>query len=753
MGGNVTLDGVQKGSFTFDELERKVNGTYNRGELRLGEDGKLHRMNNHVWGLAKLWNDKTSDIQQNIDVRNAVYESIKNKFSRNAGTWSYLSVAREFLLGRENFTKPLSREEVRLIISQLKNIANRQPLDQRLGMLQRNLTALKREAVGLGNTSNRLSGENDAMYDDYRSKSDNPERYERLVEIDEVVARIGDLEKALRKTYPNFDELDRRLKSDDQSPELNQLKSDESYRNLVRERDDLKAKRGAAGIKDDRKGGTVGYFESRRKYTEHQAAMAAVEANTARQNRVQAEINSLRGLLASAGDFALRLSAARQNALAPGRRTVNEGDEGQVLRKDGLDAAFSAFDRRVEDEVRRGFKLQAYVIKNFFEPFESVLLSQLSEHAGNDLEQARGIQVEFTKFITRAAANFDQDFENGFAPGRCCADFLRANCERLGSTLAASFAKLSEQKGRRLDYRMLLTDAVDCLDAARPNFLPGDEGGKAVALMVQELRRLANLDKVEQPLPKFANNDPVAVAVMDVTVEGFGQKVDRAIISMKSDPDTDEAKIFELNEESSEEDFSDAERLCAEKLVSLLSDAVGDLDSLCDAQQVANLQWTVGTQGGKSFDEFVDGLCEIIRRSSRKAVDGNVRNRLVDLVLVAGDRLGRLVDPKSVQARKIAQVFYAKSRAALLGEASEPKPVSEKDKIECVKNQLAKALAEAKEKLGANYDLALEDLLHNVSEDTFDKFIGELEKRLREMGNALCQALADKAEGLEFILD
>ena len=239
----------------------------------------------------------------------------------------------------------------------------------------------------------------------------------------------------------------------------------------------------------------------------------------------------------------------------------------------------------------------------------------------------------------------------------------------------------------------------------------------------------------------------------NVTVEGFAQTVERAIISMRSVPDTDEAKIFELNEESSEEDFFDAERLCAEKLVSLLSDAVGSLDSLCDAQQVANLLMTVGNQEGKSFGEFVDGLCEIIRRSSRKGVDGNVRNRLVDLALVAGARIGRLVDPKSVQARKIVQAFYAKSRAALLGDDSKPRPVSEKDKIECVKNQLAETLAEAKEKLGANNDLQLEDLLHNVSEGTFDKFIEELEKRLREKGNALCQALADKVEGLEFILD
>ena len=753
MGGKVSLDGVQKGRFTFDELERKVNGTYNRGELRLDAGGKLHRMNNHVWGLAKLWNDKTSDIQQNIDVRNAVYESIRDKFAGNSDTWSYLSVAREFLLGRQNFTKPLSREEVRLIISQLKNIANRQQLDHRLGMLQSDLTELKREAVGLMNTSSRLSKENDAMYDDYRSKSDNPERYERLVEIDEVVERIGGFEKALRKTYPNFDELDRRLKSDDQSSELNQLKSDETYRNLVRERDDLKAKRGAAGIKDDRGGGTVGYFESRRKYSELNAAMAAVDANTARQNRVQAEINSIRGLLASAGDFAAQLSEARQNALAPGRRTVNEGDEGQGLRKKGLDAAFRAFDRRVEDEVRRGFKLQAYVVKNFFEPFESVLLSQLSEHAGNDLEQARDIQAEFTKFISRVAANFDHDFENGFAPGRCCADFLRASCERLESTLTESFAKLSKQKGAGLDYRMLLTDAVDCLDAARPNFPPGDEGGKTVALMVQELRRLANLDKVEQPLPKFANNDPVAVAVMDVTVESFAQTVDRAILSMRNNPELGEAKIFELNEESSEEDFFEAERLCAEKLVSLLSIAVGSLDSLCDAQLVADLLGTVGTQGGKSFDEFVDGFCEIIRRSSRKAVDGKVRKRLLDLALVAGERIGRLVDPKSVQARKIALAFYAKSRAALLGEDSKPRPVLEKDKIACVKNQLAEALAEAKEKLGANYDLLLEDLLHDVPEDTFDKFITGLENRLRGMGNVFCQALAEKAEGLGFVLD
>lgn len=108
-------------SFTFAELENKVNGTYNRGELRLDAKGGLHRANNHVW--AQVFNDKTTTAQENLNVRTAVFDSIASHFSKSGGVSQYLKAAQEFLLGSENALKPLSRDEVRAIIAQLKSVS------------------------------------------------------------------------------------------------------------------------------------------------------------------------------------------------------------------------------------------------------------------------------------------------------------------------------------------------------------------------------------------------------------------------------------------------------------------------------------------------------------------------------------------------------------------------------------------------------------------------------------------------------
>lgn len=113
--------GSVNASFTFAELESKVNGRFNRGELRLDAEGKIHRANNHVW--LQVFNRKATNEQENLNVRTAVFDVIAREFSNAKGTSPYLQIAQEFLLGEENAVKPLSRDEVRGVIAQLKAVA------------------------------------------------------------------------------------------------------------------------------------------------------------------------------------------------------------------------------------------------------------------------------------------------------------------------------------------------------------------------------------------------------------------------------------------------------------------------------------------------------------------------------------------------------------------------------------------------------------------------------------------------------
>lgn len=747
MGGSISIDGAQKGTFTFDELESKVNGTYNRGELRLDGSGKLHRMNNHVWGIAKFWNDKTSSVQQNIDVRNAVFESIRNRFSANAGVKDHLAVAREFLLGCKNFAQPLSREEVRKIISQLKSIEAR-PLKQR------QLAELEGKGAGLEETRRRLDAEDDKMQEDYESKDRDPERYAKLVEIDRQVAMVKADEAALRKKYPKFDELDRAAREWKSSPEVNGFKRDPAYLKLLAERSRLKTLKDDAGITDDRAGGTVGYFESRRKYNEYKVAEKAVTDNNAQQESLRSEIGALDNEITSAEEFRQRLAEARANAVAPGRRTVNEGIEGQTLRKDDLKLARNALLEKQVNADRTRFKIQAYVIKDLHGPYESALLAQLSEHAGNVLEQARAIRDAYPKFIDGVVANLEKDIERGFEAGRPCVGFLKKNRGEIESALAASLEKLSDMKGRAADYRRMLADAADRLDAVRQRAPSGDENGEvAIGFLVQELRKLSQESPVLKPLPRFANQNPVGEAVMGVTVKDFAKTVDDEISRSKEDPLPDEEIVFSLDEKSSDSDFLAAGRVAAEKLSSLLKSSVEQLDSLIDVSGMDSLVEDVGIRGGKTFDDFVSGLCELIRRSDRQSASDKVRQRLFDLVSVAADRFNRLVKPESVQARKIARSFGVRARSSVTGSEGIPSPGTDAEKIARIKEALAEALAEARQKLGKRYDLSSDEILLNVREDTFDHFVPDLEQRLRGMGNTLCQALADEAEGLAFVFD
>ncbi|MCQ2367548.1 MAG: hypothetical protein MJ109_00840 [Kiritimatiellae bacterium] len=106
-----------KPTFSFDDLMSKVNGTYNRGELKLNEKGGLSSINNHVW-MQAFNNEKTS-AQENKSVREAVYKALADKFAGKDGINESLKTAQDFLLGNDNVVKPLRRDEVRAIIDQL----------------------------------------------------------------------------------------------------------------------------------------------------------------------------------------------------------------------------------------------------------------------------------------------------------------------------------------------------------------------------------------------------------------------------------------------------------------------------------------------------------------------------------------------------------------------------------------------------------------------------------------------------------
>ncbi len=153
-------------SFTFAELESKVNGKYNRGELRLDAQGGLHRTNNHVW--AQVFNNKTTTAQENLNVRTAVFDSISGHFSKSGGVSPYLKAAQEFLLGSENALKPLSRDEVRAIIAQLKSVADMEVIkaSDALNLAEKSLSQASDKNEWLIKMSNEMDLDNEATQKD-----------------------------------------------------------------------------------------------------------------------------------------------------------------------------------------------------------------------------------------------------------------------------------------------------------------------------------------------------------------------------------------------------------------------------------------------------------------------------------------------------------------------------------------------------------------------------------------------------------
>lgn len=108
-------------NFTYDQLEKKVNGERNIGELKFGSDGKLHRVNNHV--TLTSWNKTVLTGEENYEARMVIWKLIDSRWSNDRSDVRLLMLneARELLLGNDVAYAPVSRDEVRLILSMLKS--------------------------------------------------------------------------------------------------------------------------------------------------------------------------------------------------------------------------------------------------------------------------------------------------------------------------------------------------------------------------------------------------------------------------------------------------------------------------------------------------------------------------------------------------------------------------------------------------------------------------------------------------------
>lgn len=107
-------------NFTFDDLEKKVNGSKNIGELRFGKDGKLHRVNNHSFFTG--WNTHVTTGAENEQARMLILELINDNWRGDLEGYQtdQRQAVQKLLLGDDVRFDPISRDEVRVIIDMIK---------------------------------------------------------------------------------------------------------------------------------------------------------------------------------------------------------------------------------------------------------------------------------------------------------------------------------------------------------------------------------------------------------------------------------------------------------------------------------------------------------------------------------------------------------------------------------------------------------------------------------------------------------
>ena len=119
---NVFVNGQRHAvNFSFADLEKKVDGSKNLGELKFGADGKLHRINNHAFFTSK--NTVVTSADENQKTREVIMALLKDKFGKGTELQRDLLLeAKNLLLGEDVVFRPISRDEVREIITQLKSV-------------------------------------------------------------------------------------------------------------------------------------------------------------------------------------------------------------------------------------------------------------------------------------------------------------------------------------------------------------------------------------------------------------------------------------------------------------------------------------------------------------------------------------------------------------------------------------------------------------------------------------------------------
>ena len=109
-------------NYGFNDLKKTVNGTHNIGELRFSSlDDRIHTINSHNIRTSK--NNVISTGADNLVTRNAVLRLLEEQFGDNAKLGVALNEIRERLVGGTNGLKPISRDEVRFMISLLESEA------------------------------------------------------------------------------------------------------------------------------------------------------------------------------------------------------------------------------------------------------------------------------------------------------------------------------------------------------------------------------------------------------------------------------------------------------------------------------------------------------------------------------------------------------------------------------------------------------------------------------------------------------
>lgn len=108
-------------NFSFADLEKKVDGSKNLGELKFGADGKLHRINNRAFFTSK--NTVVTTADENRNTREVIMALLNDKFGQGTELQQNLLLeAEKILLGDDVVFRPISRDEVRQIIAELKDV-------------------------------------------------------------------------------------------------------------------------------------------------------------------------------------------------------------------------------------------------------------------------------------------------------------------------------------------------------------------------------------------------------------------------------------------------------------------------------------------------------------------------------------------------------------------------------------------------------------------------------------------------------